>query len=192
MSYYMQGDYYGVGDPGLFDVFKKVAGTVGKVALGVGKAAVAASPVGRAVSAITGTLMGPQAIPAAAPVPSMAITPPVMPTIPMAGALPALPTQLGPTGQQLMVTGRAQNVIIGGKRFHYNKYGELKRGRIPVMNPLNPRALSRSSRRIESCRTRMTKALKHTGYKIVPRSSGRGRGSRGVITRSEAARALRA
>ena len=180
MSYYLAGDYVYAGDPGLFGflggVVKKVAGA----ALGVGRAVLGATPVGQAVTAITGAVMPTQNIPQIQqmPMPVSRMAPQVVPQSPI-GAPEAAATQ------------RARNVIIGGKRFHYNKFGELKKGRIPIMNPLNPRALARSSRRIDGMRKGMGRALKHTNYKMVTKGSGRGRGSRGVITRSEAARALR-
>lgn len=178
MPYYGAGDYYAAGDPGIFDVFKKVA----KIGAGVAKGILGATPVGAAVTAVSRAIIpsGPAEVPTIAP-PAMGL--PIGPTM-------GLPT-IGPAAERQIV-GRARNVIIGGKRYHYNKYGELKKGRIPVMNPLNPRALARSTRRFDGMRRGMSRALKHTNYKLVTKGAGRGRGSRGVITRSEAARALRA
>jgi hypothetical protein len=183
VSYYLAGDYVYAGDPGLFGflggVIKKVAG-VGLKAAG---AVLGGTPVGMAATAISRAVMPTQNIPTIQPMPM-----PVLRAAPQ--VMPQMPG--GPVGAaEAAPTGRARNVIIGGKRYHYNKYGELKKGRIPVMNSLNPRALARSSRRIDGMRKGMGKALKHTNYKLVSKSAGRGRGSKGVITRSEAARALR-
>jgi hypothetical protein len=180
VSYYGAGDYYAAGDPGLFDVFKKVV----KIGAGIGKAVLGATPVGVAAGVVSRALTptGP------------AMVPTIRTPDPMSfGAVPSVtPGAYGAgAGAERVVVGRARNVLINGKRYHYNKYGELKKGRIPIMNPLNPRALSRSSTRIDRMRKGMTKALRHTNYKMVTKGTGRRGGSRGVITRSEAARALR-
>ena len=180
MSYYLAGDYYMAGDPGLFGFLGGVVKKVARAAVGVGRAVLGATPVGQAVTAITSAVMPTQNIPVMMPPPQFAPTTPRLPTM--------QPFTQPAEGQ---VVGRARNVLIGGKRYHYNKYGELKKGRIPIMNSLNPRALARSSRRIDGMRKGMGKALKHTNYKLVSKSAGRSRGSKGVITRSEAARALR-
>lgn len=57
-------------------------------------------------------------------------------------------------------------------------------------NNMNPKALRRASARIDGFVKEAKKALKHTNYKLVTKSSGRGK-TRGVITRAEAERALR-
>lgn len=180
MSYYMMGDYVYAGDPGLFGflggAIKKAAG----FGLGVAKAAFGATPVGAALTGIGSALMPTENIPT--------FQPPQMPVSRIGPSRPSTPATKGGIPEQ---SQRPRNVIIGGKRYHYNKYGELKKGRIPIMNPLNSRALARSSRRIDGMRKGMGRALKHTNYKLVSKSAGRSRGSRGVITRSEAARALR-
>ena len=69
-------------------------------------------------------------------------------------------------------------------------YFVKKRGR--RMNYGNVKALRRADRRIDGFVGVARKALKHTNYKVVSRSAGSRSGSRGVITRSEAAKALRA
>jgi hypothetical protein len=182
----MAGDYYGAGDfLGIGGFFKKkVLPTIGTVAGGVARTFLPGLPgrvAGGVITAVTGAGRRP---------------PPVFaPSIPAMGrgyaaAAAAAPAAAAAAGE-VVATQRARNVIIDGKRWHYNKYGELKEGRIPVMNPLNPRALARSSRRIDGMRKGMGRALKHTNYKLVSKSAGRGRGSRGVITKAEAARALR-
>ena len=58
------------------------------------------------------------------------------------------------------------------------------------MNYTNVRALKRADRRIDGFVKEAKKALKHTNYRVVSKSAGK-RGSRGVITKAEASRALR-
>ena len=89
------------------------------------------------------------------------------------GAMPAKRGVLGPGTEGTMV-GR---VAKEGKRRRIN-YG-------------NTRALTRASRRIDGFVKVARRALKHTNYKVVSKSAGRAGGSRGVITRAEASRALR-
>lgn len=43
------------------------------------------------------------------------------------------------------------------------------------MNPMNPKALNRASRRMDSFVGHARKALKHTNYKLVSKSAGKGR-----------------
>jgi len=176
----MAGDYYMAGDPGIFGFLGKVGKGIMNVGVGVAKSVIGATPVGAAITGITSAFGPSPNIPQMAPTPMLPTQGPHRPTI--GPGVSMAPQQ---------AAGRARNVIIGGKRFHYNKYGELKRGKIPTMNAMNPRALARSSRRIDSMRKGMGKALKHTNYKLVSKSAGKRGSSRGVITRSEAARALR-
>ena len=181
MGYYQAGDYYGAGDyyaaGGLFDVLGKVVKGVASVGRKVIGGAIGATPVGAAATAVTRAILpsGPAA--------------PQLPTIPAPGAYSATTPYLG-----LPVTGAGQpqrgNFMMGGKWWHYNKDGELKKGKRPTMNVGNTRALRRADRRIDRFVGVARSALKHTNYKVVSRGAGRG-GSRGVITRSEAARALR-
>ena len=180
MSYYLAGDYYMAGDPGLFGFLGGVVKKVARAAVGVGRAVLGATPVGQAVTAISSAVMPTQNIPQITNVPPMRSFGPAAP-----------PPQFRGMAPEAAPSGRARTVIINGKRWHYNKYGELKKGKIPTINPMNPRALARSSRRIDSMRKGMGKALRHTNYKLVSKSAGRRGGSKGVITRSEAARALR-
>ena len=58
------------------------------------------------------------------------------------------------------------------------------------MNYGNVKALRRADRRIDGFVKVARNALKHTNYKVVSRSAGTRGGSRGVITRREASRAL--
>jgi hypothetical protein len=64
-------------------------------------------------------------------------------------------------------------------------------GRRRRMNPMNVKALRRASRRIDGFARTARKALKHTPFMLVSRAARGRRGSPGVITRSEASRALR-
>jgi len=65
--------------------------------------------------------------------------------------------------------------------------GQRRRRR---MNYGNTKALRRADRRIDGFVKVARGALKHTNYKIVSKSAGSRGGSRGVITRREASRAL--
>lgn len=169
MGYYGGGDYYGAGDyyaaGGLFGFLGKVAKGVAGTALGIGKAALAASPVGQAATAVSRAILptGP-----AAPEQMPVIMPPQM-QVPKSPIPVARTPYLG-----LPVTGAG---LYKPKRKRMN-YG-------------NTKALRRADRRIEGFVKVARSALRHTGYKVVSKSAGAGRGSRGVITRSEAARALR-
>ena len=62
-------------------------------------------------------------------------------------------------------------------------------GRRRRMNPMNVKALRRATRRIDGFTRTARRALKHTGYMLVSRHAKGA--SRGVITRAEAARALK-
>lgn len=59
------------------------------------------------------------------------------------------------------------------------------------MNYTNTKALKRANRRVDGFVKEVRKTLKHTNYKLVTKSRSSSRGTRGVITKSEAARALR-
>jgi len=65
--------------------------------------------------------------------------------------------------------------------------GQRRRRR---MNYGNTKALRRADRRIDGFVKVARGALKHTNYKVVSKSAGSRGGSRGVITRREASRAL--
>lgn len=156
--------YYGAGDyygaGGLFGFLGKVAKKAGGAALGV----LGATPVGQAATAVSRAFIpsGP-ALPAQLP----QITPPAPMRMPVSPIPTARTPYLG-----LPVTGAG----LQPKRRRMN-YG-------------NTKALKRADRRIDGFVKVARSALRHTGYKVVSKTSGQ-RGSRGVITRSEAARALR-
>ena len=101
------------------------------------------------------------------------------------GIAAALPS---PPGGQIPVpgvTGFVQRALPGGAT------GFMSAGR-RRMNPMNVKALRRASRRLDSFARTARKALRHSPFMLVSRASRAGRGgSRGVITRSEAARALK-
>lgn len=180
MGYYMAGDYYMSGDPGLFSFLGKAVKGVAKTAVGIGGAVLAASPVGQAVQAAGRTFTAATGAPV-----------PVAPTMPMTfGALPTMPARVLGAGAGAAV-GTVAAPFMKQAQPRVTKAGAVTTRKRPRMNPYNPRALARASRRIDSMRKSMSKALRHTNYKIVSKGAGRGRGSRGVITRSEAARALR-
>jgi hypothetical protein len=86
--------------------------------------------------------------------------------------LPTAPAPFGPAATPMMIPGFQR-----GARAYRR------------MDPLNVKALRRASRRVDAFVRTTRKALKHTGFTIVSRASRRG--SPGVITRSEAARALK-
>lgn len=95
-------------------------------------------------------------------------------------AIPSLASQVPVPGLrgfgQRLIPGGASGFISGRRR----------------MNPMNVKALRRASRRLDSFAKTARKALRHSPFMLVSRASRAGRGgSRGVITRSEAARALK-
>lgn len=183
MAYYMQGDYYLAGDPGLFSFLGKAVKGVAKTAVGIGGAALSLTPAGQAIQMVGRTLTAPSAF---QPVGMPSFAQPVSAFRPPTIAPPAPAPSRG-TGFGAVPVGVTQV----GPGFRQTKAGGFTMRKRPRMNPYNPRALARASRRIESMRKSMSRALKHTNYKIVSKGAGRSGGSRGVITRSEAARALR-
>lgn len=180
MGYYMAGDYYLAGDPGLFSFLGKAAKGIAKTAIGVGGAALSLTPAGQAIQMVGRTLRGPGAFAPAFPIaPTFGA-----PTIPS-------PRAFAPTRMPTMAPPAMAPTAAAPGAPRLTKEGYVTTRKRPRMNPYNPRALARASRRLESMRKSMSKALRHTNYKIVSKGAGRGGGSRGVITRSEAARALR-
>lgn len=107
---------------------------------------------------------------AAAPAPQRVVPPPPMGTL------------MEKRGQQGVLGPGTEGTMVG----------RVPRKR-PTINYGNVKALKRADRRIDGFVKVARSALKHTNYKVVSKSAGRGGrfGSRGVITRSEAARALR-
>jgi hypothetical protein len=165
MPYYTMGDYYGRGRGDYYrgDIF----GTLGKLAKGA-LGGVAGFLTGGPLGALKGAAKGVGIIPAPVPAP---FAPPIS-----LGPLPP------PAGMKPVpgIGGTISRMLPGGET------GYFKRRR---MNPLNVKALRRANRRTDSFVRVVRSSLKHTQYKLTRK--GEGRGSRGVITRAEASRALR-
>lgn len=193
MSYYGRGDYYR-GDyyraGGILGSIGKFLGgavkTVGAVALGT----VTGGPLG-GVAAAARTVLQRQTN----PVQGTAIAP--MPQ-PQMGRLPALPPigvgQVGPFAQQTGGLIQVQSYTAGGRPIV--KTIDQRTGRVvgsrKRMNVANPRALRRALRRVAGfgkLAKRAKRDIARAASAIGVRRGGGG--SRGVITRSEAARALR-
>lgn len=84
--------------------------------------------------------------------------------------------------------GGKPGATIGKRGLPEKQFGRKKYRR---MDYGNVKALRRADRRIDGFVKVARKALKHTNYKVVSKSAGRSRGpSSGIITRSEARRAL--
>lgn len=174
MSYYMQGDYYSAGDPGIWDLVK-----------GVGKT-IAGAAGGLVTGGVTGAITG--AIGANRPTAPQLGSPSIAPTFPGTGG-----SQMGgsvqvvsPFGGSVTIQGqRAVGPMLpsgekGGKTLRYTKDGKLTDRKRPTMDPGNVKALRRADRRIDRFVGVARKALKHTNYKVVSKSAGtRGR-TRGV------------
>lgn len=161
---YYRGDYYR-GDPGLFGWLGKTVGKVGKAALGIG-GAVLPGPLGGAARLGQRLLGG-----------TRDVAPPPPTIVPPAMDAPALPPVSAFRPGSIDVAGKTQRTLAARKRRRMN-YGNVK-------------ALKRADRRIDGFVKTARSALKHTNYKVVSKSAGsRGGGSRGVITRREASRAL--
>jgi hypothetical protein len=176
---YYRGDYYR-GDPGILGFIGKAVGTIGRIG-----AELLPGPVGTVARKVTSAL--PRFGPAQPSAPPMIVPPAVAP-------MPALPRQTGTAMVPMAAAGGACQV----RGYHPNKAYSYAKGMPPgsycvknrKTNYGNVRALRRADRRIDGFVRIARSALKHTNYKVVSRSAGK-RGSRGVITRSEAARALR-
>jgi len=176
-GYYGQGDYYSQGD--LFGFLKGAAKTVGRI----GGAIAGATPVGRAVQTAVNVVQGLQQRGAKEP--------------PRA-QLPMLQGRPQVSGRGVSIGG-SSGVRIGsfieeaGPRIVETPAGPVvlngkKRRRI---NPMNPKALRRASTRIDRFARSVRQSLKHTQYRLARRGASPRGGSPGLITRSEAARALR-
>lgn len=194
---YYRGDYYR-GDPGLFGAIGSALKGVAKVGLGV-VGTVVPGPVGGIARTISSTLFKPNGG-------TRAVTPPP-PTIvpaPSISTMPAITPRAVTPAPSFAGMGPSPAMAAAvpggacGSGYHLNKSYSYAKG-MPAgsfctkarrMNPGNVKALRRADRRIDRFVGIARSALKHTNYKVVSRSAGR-RGSRGVITRSEAARALR-
>jgi len=174
---YYRGDYYR-GDPGIFGAIGGAIGgfakgVVGAAKVGLGIAGtVLPGPAGIAARAVTRLTGGTRTVQPPPPT----IVPPSFAPQPISRQPAAMP--LGPIRQPMTAAERERLGLPPRKRRR--------------MNHGNVKALRRADRRIDGFVGVARKALKHTNYKVVSKSAGRGRaGSRGVITRSEAARALR-
>lgn len=163
MAYTYQRSNYGDYYQG--DIFGTILGGIKKVA-GVAGSLIP-GPVGTVARVLTGS--SGQRAPAPPPVPvspgGLAPGAQVVPTPGVRGAL-----------QRLVPGGATGYEIVGKKRRR--------------MNVTNDKALRRAIRREQGFVKLARKALQGTGYRVVSKSSI-GRRSPGVITRSEAARALR-
>lgn len=188
---YYRGDYYR-GDPGFFGAIGSALKGVAKIATGV-VGAVVPGPAG-VVARLAGRALGG----------TRAVTPPP-PTIvpPPSIGTPYAPTVTRPSGAGWVTPSLPMAAAPGavgacGRGYRTNKAYSYAKGAPPgsfctkvrKMNPGNVKALSRADTRMRRFVGIARSALRHTNYKVVSRSAGRG-GSRGVITRSEAARALR-
>lgn len=158
--------YYAVGDyygRGRGDYYRgDIFGTLGKLVKGA-VGGVAGFLTGGPVGALRGAATGAGIMPAPAPFPIS-----LGPMVPPPGA------------KKPGVGGAVERLIPGGATGYY------KRRR---MDPLNVKALRRANRRTDAFVRTVRSSLKHTQYMLARK--GTGRGSRGVITRAEAARALR-
>jgi hypothetical protein len=179
---YYRGDYYR-GDPGLFgSIFKAVGGAV--------KGFIGGGPIGAVLGgarAIAPSLFQPRA-----PGTAVAIAPPPPIRMPI----------IGPLGGQVQTGGLFGGVQVqqfggtGGKRareYIDPATGAIMRRPGRRMNVANSKALRRALRRVagfgklaKRARRDIARAASAVGVR-----RGGGGGSRGVITRSEAARALR-
>lgn len=116
------------------------------------------------------------------------------PTVP---GFPIAPEEPYPTGAGAVAAGLGcQAGYRPNKSSYYLKGGQyVPKGsrcvRVRRRDVGNIRALRKADRRIDGFVGVARSALKHTGYKVVSKGYGRARGSRGVITRAEAARAFR-
>lgn len=183
MPYYTGGDYYGqaAGDyyrGGDFLGLGKLAKKVGGGLLGGVGGFLVGGPAGAVAGARLGLKLGGGG------------GGPMIAQPPVSTALSVLP----PPAQRGLINiggGFEQTGLLniggGGKRIteaRLNGFGGRRH-----MNPMNAKALKRASRRIDGFVRTARRALKHTQYTISRR--GARLGSRGVITRAEAARALR-
>jgi len=165
-NYYQAGDNYGRAGNYAYQA-GGIFSSIGRVLGGVARVAggLLPGPVGT-IARVAGGVLGGAAV-------GRALT----------GAFPS------PPGGQIPVpgiTGFIQRTLPGGAT------GFMSAGR-RRMNPMNVKALRRASRRLDSFARTARKALRHSPFMLVSRASraGRGGSSRGVITRSEAARALK-
>lgn len=190
---YYRGDYYRAG--GILSGIGHFLGGVAKVAGNL-----LPGPIGTAAKLVGGVLapnprQGTAIAPAAGPFASF------MPPISRGGnpQLPALPPigvgQIGPMGGQTGGLIQVQTFTQGGRpivKTLDSRTGQVVGGR-KRMNVANPKALRRALRRVAGfgkLAKRAKRDIARAASAVGVRRGGGG-GSRGVITRSEAARALR-
>lgn len=171
-NYYVAGDNYGRAGNyayqagGLFSSIGRVVGSVARVASNF-----LPGPLGTVARIGGGLLAGAAAGRAAtAALPALMPPPPQGTPVPVPG-----------------VTGFLQRLVPGGETGYMAAPGTKRR----KINPMNVKALRRATRRIDGFARTARKALKHSPFMLVSRNSRGRRGSPGVITRSEAARALK-
>jgi len=184
---YYKGDYYGYRSGGIF-------GSIGKFLGGVVRtvAPILPGPLG-AIGGLVSKVLNPRQGTALAPAMPVSVQAPVLRQLP---SLPPISTgQIGPFGQQTGGLIQVQQYTAGGRQV--TKIVDQNTGRVvggrKRMNVANPKALRRALRRVAGfgkLAKRAKRDIARAASAIGVRSGGRG-GSRGVITRSEAARALR-
>jgi hypothetical protein len=154
MGYYLTGDYYTGGDPGLFGfIGKAIKGAAGIVSkLGI--------PV---VSGVAGIVAGQRRQP-------LLQLPAPVPILRQSAGLPQVAGRPG-GGFVSPLQLRQGGECPGG--WHRDKQTGTKCVRNRRMNPANPRALRRAIRRQESFVRLARKALKGSGYTIASRGSRR-------------------
>jgi hypothetical protein len=168
-NYYQAGDNYGRAGNYAYQaggIFSGIASAIGKVAKVAG--GLLPGPIGTIARIGGGILAG-----AGAGRVIQAALPSLVPAPPSPGMIPA-------PG----ITGVIERALPGGASGYIS-------GRRRRMDPMNVKALRRASRRLDSFARTARKALKHSPFMLVSRASRGRRGSPGVITRSEAARALK-
>ncbi|MGH7180164.1 MAG: hypothetical protein ACREJC_22490 [Tepidisphaeraceae bacterium] len=169
MPYYAAGDYYGRGlgdyyrgDPGILKSIGNVLGGIARIG-----GALVPGPLGTGLQIAGGLLNARRAGTALARVPT-----PLQTQDPRRLRVRLLPPEV----ETFFPPG------FGGE-------GAGPGGRRRRINPMNVKALRRASRRIDGFARVARRALRHTPFQLVSR--GRQMRSPGVITRAEAARALR-
>jgi hypothetical protein len=188
---YYRGDYYRAG--GIFGSIGKFLGGVAKT---VGQvASILPIPGGNIIGGVARAVGG---VLAPNPRQGTAIAPFAPMQAPVLRQLPSLPPistgQIGPFGQQTGGLIQVQSYTAGGRQV--TKVVDSSTGRVVSMrkrmNVANPKALRRALRRVAGFGKLAKRAKRDIARAASAIGVRRGGGSsRGVITRSEAARALR-
>lgn len=184
---YYKGDYYGYRAGGILGSIGKFFGGIAKTAANV--LSVLPTPL-QPLARVASPVLNPRQGTAIAPVAQQ------VPFRPIPMQLPALPPvgQVGPFMGQQGGLIQVQTVTAGGRptvKIVDQNTGRVVGGR-KRMNVANPRALRRALRRVAGfgkLAKRAKRDIARAASAIGVRRGGGG--SRGVITRSEAARALR-